>query len=94
VTTPYKYLIFSLKSTIASPHWAAHFESAGDTPDGSVDPISPYMVTAGCQVIGAWCQYKIPLSAFALTDTTILKFSIQDQVGGTTFYVADVGFSP
>jgi len=93
-TTPYKYLIFSLKPTVAGALWAAHFESAGDTPDGSVADISSYALTSGCPAVGQWCSYKIPLSAFALTDTTILKFSIQDQSGAAVFYVDNVGFSP
>jgi hypothetical protein len=92
-TTPYKYLLFSLKPTVAGPLWAAHFESAGDTPDGSVANISSYALTAGCPALLQWCSYKIPLSAFALTDTTILKFSIQDQSGAALFYVDNVGFS-
>lgn len=89
-TAPYKYLIFSLKATSAKQTWAAHIESSGDAPDGTVADISAYGPPL---VVGEWGSYKIPLSAFGMTDAAILKFSIQSQSGPGVFYVDDVGFS-
>ena len=93
-TTPYKYLIFSLKPTVANQTWDVMFHSAGDTNDGNVVLVAPYGPTGG-PVVGQWNSYKIPLSAFALTDTTVLKFFIQDESGlaSNLFYVDDVGFT-
>src|ERR1700733_3717216 len=89
-TAPFKYLIFSLKATSAKQTWAAHMESSGDVPDGTVADISAYGPPL---VVGEWGSYKIPLSAFGMTNATILKFSIQSQSGPGVFYVDDVGFS-
>lgn len=94
-TTPYKYLIFSLKPTVANQVWDVGFMSAGDTPDGTqAVNIAPYG-PAGGPVVGQWGSYKIPISAFSLTDTTVLKFWIQDDTGRSTnlFYVDNVGFT-
>ena len=94
-TTPYKYLIFSLKPTQPNQVWNVAFESQGDTKDGVVLlNIAAYGPTAG-PVVGQWGSYKIPLSAFQLTDPTILKFAIQDNTGlpSNLFYVDNVGFT-
>lgn len=94
-TTPYKYLILSLKPTVANQTWGVDFMSAGDTPDGpQLQDISPYGPPGGA-VVGQWGTYKIPLSAFQLTDTSVLKFAIQDKTGlsSNVFYVDNVGFS-
>lgn len=93
-TTPYKYLIFSLKPTQPNQVWDVAFESQGDTRDGIVLSIAPYGPVGG-PVVGQWGSYKIPLSAFQLTDPTVLKFAIQDDTGlsSNVFYIDNVGFS-
>ncbi len=92
-TSPYKYIVMALKPTVAGAVWAVGILSSGDTFDGSVGNIAQYATTAGCPTVGQWCNYKIPLSAFNLTDLNILKFNIQDQSGPAVFYVDDVGFT-
>jgi len=95
-TTPYKYLIFSAKPTVANQVFDVGFMSAGDTPDGqTIFNTSSYCSGGSNPALGQWESCKIPLSAFALTDTTILKFWISDQSGASSnhFYLDNVGFS-
>jgi hypothetical protein len=95
-TLPYKYIIFSIKPTVANQIVGVGFMSSGDTPDGPViENTSSYCSGGGNPAIGQWESCKIPLSAFALTDTTILKFWITDQTGLSSnhWYVDNVGFT-
>jgi hypothetical protein len=95
-TTPYKYLIFSLKPTHANQTWASGFMSSGDTPDGVlISDITQYCSGGANPAVGQWESCKIPLSAWKFTDTTILKFMIQDTTGAATdlWYVDNVGFT-
>jgi len=95
-TTPYKYLIFSLKPTRANQTWASGFMSSGDTPDGVlISDITQYCSGGANPAVGQWESCKIPLSAWKFTDTTILKFMIQDTTGAATdlWYVDNVGFT-
>jgi hypothetical protein len=95
-TTPFKYLIFSMKPTVANQKLKAVFLSAGDTADGiGLYDLGAYSAAGDNPPIGEWSSYKVPLSAFALTDLIVLKFSIGDQTGlpNNMWYLADVGFS-
>jgi hypothetical protein len=91
--TPYKFMIFSLKPTVEGARWAVNILSAQDTPDGRVNDISTFAQASECPTVGHWCSYKIPLSAFGLKNSKMLKFSIQDESGPARFYVTDVGFA-
>lgn len=95
-TTPYKYLIFSVKPTVANQGLASGFMSAGDTPDGVVIyDLSSYCSGGGNPPVGQWESCKVPLSAYGLTDKTILKFMISDQTGlaSNRWYIDNVGFT-
>jgi hypothetical protein len=95
-TTPYKYLIFSAKPTVANQIFGVGFMSSGDTPDGFVpENTSAYCSGGSNPAVGQWETCKIPLSVFTLTDTTILKFWISDQTGLTSnhVYLDNVGFT-
>jgi len=71
------------------------FMSSGDTPDGTALDTGSYCSGGGNPAVGQWESCKIPLSVFALTDTTILKFWISDQTGlsSNRWYLDNVGFS-
>ncbi|MFL6604085.1 MAG: hypothetical protein ACJ8R9_22535 [Steroidobacteraceae bacterium] len=98
---PYKYLIFSLKPTIANQTWASAFYQIGDQAIG----IKLNVLNYGPQpAVGKWTTYKIPLGAGGYqipAGTHIYKFMIQDQTadqpntGYTTnkWYVDDIHFS-
>jgi hypothetical protein len=78
-TTPYKYLIFSLKPTIAHQTWDSGFEAVGDVPTGIVVDVLKY---GPVPVVGQWGTYKIPLGAGGYQipfGSHIYKFMIQDQ---------------
>jgi hypothetical protein len=95
-TTPYKYLIFSAKPTVANQIFGVGFMSSGDTPDGLVpEDTSAYCSGGSNPAVGQWESCKIPLSAFKLTDTTVLKFWISDQTGlsSNRVYLDNVGFT-
>ncbi len=91
--TPYHFMIFSLKPTVAGARWAVNILSASDTPDGRVGDISLFAQSEECPTVGRWCSYKIPLPAFGLKKSKVLKFSIQDESGPARFYVTEVGFT-
>ncbi|MGC1523654.1 MAG: Calx-beta domain-containing protein, partial [Steroidobacteraceae bacterium] len=96
VTTPYKYLIFSAKPTVANQIFGSAVLSAGDTPDGAfIQNLSAYCSGGGNPPIGQWESCKVPLSIYGLTDVTILKFSISDQTGLSSnhYYLDNVGFT-
>lgn len=94
-TTPYKYLNFSIKPRVTNQVIQVGFMSSGDTADGPVVIASPYGASSGNPPLGQWSTYKMPLSAFKLTDTTVLKFWVQDQTGlaSNAWNLADVYFS-
>jgi len=92
-TSKYTDFTFSLKPTIAGQSWNVYFESVNDTTDGiSVDVPGIYCSTT----LNVWTVCKVPLSAFQLSNKTILKFAIHDQTGksGIHWFVDDVGFVP
>jgi hypothetical protein len=94
-TTPYSKFIFSLKPTVENQTWNVYFLSAGDTNEGAVLNL-PGNYCSPALAVGVWTNCSIPMSAFQLTNTTILKFSIHDETGlsSNTWYVDNVGFSP
>lgn len=90
-STQYKFLVIDLKPTVAGQKWQIGFMSSGDTTDGPVIDISPYGPAA---VVGKWGTYKIPLSAFALTNTTVLKYWVQgNTTGALRWYIDNTGFA-
>jgi hypothetical protein len=93
ITTPYKAIVFQAKATLANQTFQLNILSSGDTIDGvAVNTAGTGYCTA--PTIGTWMQCTVPLAAFKLTDTTILKFSISDQTGqsNNTWYLQEVGF--
>jgi hypothetical protein len=92
---PYKYLIFSLKPTVANQSFDSGFMSAGDTKDGVVVHVSAYCSGGNNPPINEWETCKVPLSAYGLSKTKVLKFSIQDQSGleSNRWYIDNVGFT-
>ncbi len=95
-TSPYKYLIVSIKPTHANAIFATGFASINDQADGiAVTFAGPGITTYGpVPVAGQWGTYKIPLADFKLT-AAILKFSIAAAAGiaPDLFYVDNMGFS-
>ncbi|HEX3912364.1 MAG TPA: Calx-beta domain-containing protein [Steroidobacteraceae bacterium] len=95
-TLPYKYLVFSAKPTVANEVFDVGFMSSGDTTDGvTIFDSSSYCSGGRNPAVGQWESCKIPLSAFKLTDTTVLKFWISDQTGlsSNRWYLDNVGFT-
>jgi len=94
-TTPYKYLIFSAKPTVANQTFLIDILSKNDTTDGIGVSTTPYCSGGANPAVGVWETCKIPLSALQLTDTTILKFGLSDQTGrsSNTWYLDNVGFT-
>ena len=95
-TTPYKYLVFSMKPTNPNQDLKAGFMSAGDTPDGiALYSLASYCSGGANPPVGQWETCKVPLSAFGLTNPIILKFDIGDQtgLGSNVWYVDNVGFT-
>lgn len=90
--TGFNYLNFLAMPSVANQHFGSEILSSGDTQDGLQVQLLP---GPNNPAIGAWTQYKIPLSIYALTSLLILKFSISDQTGLATnkFHLANVGFS-
>lgn len=94
-TSPYKYLIFSAKPTVANQMFDSGFMTAGDSADGVVVHISSYCSGGSNPPINEWETCKVPLSAYGLTKAKILKFMIQDQSGlpSNRWYIDNVGFT-
>jgi hypothetical protein len=90
-TTPYNYLRFALKPTVANQTAQVYFMLVGDKPVGKgVDPFK----YGPAPVAGKWNVYTIPLADIGVAKTKIYKFCIQDQTGlaSNVFYVDDVAF--
>lgn len=88
---PFTSLVFMLKPTVAAQltNMQVWFESANDTTDGGTVAVNKYCALT----INAWASCTLPLSAFGLTDTNVLKFAVRDNSGGlNTTYLAEVGF--
>jgi len=94
-TTPYKYLIFSAKPTVANQTFLLDILSKNDTTDGIAVSTTPFCSGGANPAVGVWETCKIPLAALLLTDTTILKFGLSDQTGlsSNTWFLDNVGFT-
>jgi hypothetical protein len=94
-TTPYSYIVFSAKPTVANQTFLVDFLSSGDTPDGTGVQTASYCSGGSNPAVGVWETCKIPLSAFKLTDLIILKFGLSDQTGLSSnhWYLDNVGFT-
>ncbi len=90
-TTPYNYLTFAFKPTVANQAAQVYFMLVGDKPVGiGVDPFK----YGPAPVPGRWGVYTIPLADIGVAKTKIYKFAIQDKTGikDNVFYVNDVAF--
>jgi hypothetical protein len=93
-TSPYKYITFTAKPTVAGQVYGMGIAATGDVADG-------VSVTVGggtygpAPVVGQWSTYNVLLADFKLTNPLILKFAIADGTGNPTnlFYLKDVGFT-
>jgi hypothetical protein len=99
--SPYKYLVFSLKPTIANQTWASAFYQIGDVATGVKLNVLNY---GPAPAVGKWTTYKIPLGSGGYgipAGTHIYKFMIQDETADRTgagyttnrWYVDDIHFS-
>ena len=93
-TTGYKYLVISLKPTVANQDWNLYAELAGDTQTAC--GLGPMLSKYGTITVGQWTNFKIPLADLCIVNTQILKFGVQDQTGLNTnyWYIDNVGFEP
>jgi hypothetical protein len=90
-TTPYNYLRFAFKPTVANQSAQVYFMLVGDKPVGiGVDPFK----YGPAPEPGRWGVYTIPLADIGVAKTKIYKFAIQDKTGikNNVFYVNDVAF--
>jgi hypothetical protein len=89
-TSAYKYFVFSFKPTKAGTSLNMGWHMPGDVVDGNQGVI----IDQYCSnpAVGTWGTCKIPLSAFAFSNSIVSKFGIQSNVP-TVFYVNNVGFS-
>jgi len=98
--SPYKYLTYSVKPTLANAIFATGFAAINDVPDGpqgGVVVVSPGLTKYGpAPQIGVWGTYKVPLADFGLTNLLVQKFTIADGtgVGSNLYYVDNIGFTP
>jgi hypothetical protein len=99
--SPYKYLVFSLKPTIANQQWASAFYQIGDIATGVKLNVLNY---GPAPAVGQWTTYKIPLGAGGYqipAGLHIYKFMIQDQTADQSgsgyatnkWFVDDIHFS-
>lgn len=96
-TSKYKYLIYSIKTTVAGQVIATGFDANNDVKDGNIVVVAGPGITkyGPVPVVGQWGSYKIPITDFGLTNPLILKFTVADGSGSTAMiYANDVGFSP
>ena len=89
--TPYKYVTFSLKPTIAGQTWSCYFTKTGATSTSNVVNVLNY---GPAPVAGVWGTYSIPLADLGVSASSIESFAIQDQTGlaSNSWYVDNVGF--
>jgi len=92
-TTPYTYLRFAMKPTVAGQKAIVYFMLVGDKPVGVSVNVLDY---GPAPVVGQWAVYTIPLSDIGVANTNIYKFAIQDQTGlsSNVVYLDDIGFVP
>jgi hypothetical protein len=92
--SPYSYLIFAFKPTVANQAAQVFFVKVGDIPVGVV--VDPFNGQYGPKPqAGVWGTYRIPLSDLGVKGTSVYKFAIQDQtgLGHNVFYVDNIGFN-
>jgi hypothetical protein len=94
-TAPYKFLTFLTKSTVSHQVFEVGFNSPGDKTNGSIIMVTQYCAGGAQPEVGKWQLCKIPLASFKMTETTILKFFIQDETGlaANKWYLDAVGFT-
>jgi hypothetical protein len=97
-TSKYKYLTYSIKPTVSGQIIATGFDANNDVRDGNpVVVAAPGLTKYGpAPVVGQWATYKVPLADFALSNPSVLKFSIADGSGspaGSIIYIDNVGFT-
>jgi hypothetical protein len=93
-SSPYSYLTFAFKPTVANQAAQVFFVKVGDIPVGVV--VDPFNGQYGPKPqVGVWGTYRIPLSDLGVKGTSIYKFAIQDQTGlsHNVFYVDNIGFN-
>jgi len=91
--SPYAYLTFALKPTVANQTLKLTFARRADLPAGSaIDPLK----YGPAPMVGQWSTYKIPLADAGVAGLRVMKFAIQDQTGlaNNVFYLNDIGFLP
>jgi hypothetical protein len=92
--SPYNYLTFAFKPTVANQALQVYFVKVGDIPVGVV--VNPFNGKYGpAPQVGVWGTYRIPLSDLGVQKTSVYKFALQDQTGlsHNVFYVDNVGFN-
>ena len=92
--SPYNYLTFAFKPTVANQTAQVFFVKVGDIPVGVV--VNPFSGQYGPKPqVGVWGTYRIPLSDLGVKGTSVYKFAIQDQTGlsKNVFYVDSIGFN-
>ena len=95
-TSKYTAFTFALKPTSAAQVWNVYFESVNDTSDGISVAVPDGTYCSPAFGVGIWYTCTFPLSAFQLSNKTILKFAIHDQTGSGsgTWFIDNVGFVP
>jgi endoglucanase len=91
--SPYAYLTFALKPTVANQALKLSFARRKDLPAGiAVDPLK----YGPAPIVGQWTTYKIPLADAGVSGLRVLKFAISDQTGlaKNVFYLDEIGFLP
>jgi hypothetical protein len=92
--SPYNYLTFAFKPTVANQTLQVYFVKVGDIPVG-VD-VNPFNGKYGpAPQVGVWGTYRIPLSDLGVKNTSVYKFALQDMTGlsHNVFYVDNIGFN-
>jgi hypothetical protein len=99
--SPYRFLVFSLKPTLADQQWDSAFYAVGDVRTGVLVNVLNY---GPPPVAGQWTTYRIPLGAGGYeipAGTRIYKFMIQDQTADqegsghktNRWYIDDIYFT-
>lgn len=82
--SPYNYLLLSIKPAADNASYWIGFAGNLDTPDGSqIEVAGPGFTAFGPAVKkGVWGNYKIPLTAFKMTNAkAVFKFGVADGTG-------------
>lgn len=101
-TNGYKYVLVSLKATVAGQNWLTGAEMNGDKPipngPATMQPIAPY---CSAFAIGVWMACKIPLSLYGIPtgDFHLYKFAFLQHAtpvpaGKLNWEAKEYGLSP